>query len=239
MKFFKKSALASAILFQSLSGIAAEPATSEDIAQLQSQLDSLSSQMIALSDENNQLTSTLNQQMTTIKNQQSLITNLQNESNLLSSEVASLQSNMGAVQSNVASLSDVPVGTILAWHKDLTGVPVGLGDEWVICDGQTILDPESELYGQEMPDLVGDKYQAGKGIYLRGGSVSGELNESTQLRDNGYRYTFRNLRRYYGSAFLAVLDAEDYHGAFYSETNHVQARFQVAAMTVVWIMKIK
>ncbi len=80
---------------------------------------------------------------------------------------------------------------------------------------------------------------------MRGGSTSGLSNESTQLTDHGGKYSFRSTGVYYGLAYFTINDAEDYlgsnnaPGAFYSETNRVRARFQVAAMTVVWVMKVK
>lgn len=238
MKFLKNSMLTLVILSQPLSGYAAETATLTDIAQLQSQLDSLSAQIESLTDDNNLLTATVN-------NQQFLINDLSNENDFLVNELTALQLDTEAIHSNVALLPEVPVGTILAWHKDQAGIPSELGDKWVICDGQTIIDPESVLYGQETPDLVGDKYEPGKGIYLRGGHVSGVLNESTQITDNTARYSFSNFGRYYGAALFSINNAEDFVGsnnapnAFYSEHHRVRATFQVAAMTVVWIMKIK
>ncbi|AWB66009.1 hypothetical protein C2869_05955 [Saccharobesus litoralis] len=242
MKFLTKPVLAITITFQSVFGVAAETATMEDIAQLQSQLDALSTQVITLMNENSQLTSTLNKQATTIDDQELSIINLQNEKGLLSTEIENLQLDIGEVQNDISLLPSAPVGTILAWHKDLTGVPAELGDEWVICNGQIILDPESPLYGQNSPDLNSDKYEAGKGLYLRGGATSGVVNESTQITDNGYKYGFSNRGSYYGAAYFSIYDAEDFVGqpnGFYSSNYRVKARFQVAAMTVVWIMKIK
>ena len=60
----------------------------------------------------------------------------------------------------------VPIGAIVAWHKNLSGVPA-LPDEFVECNGQTLSDPESPLDGQTIPDLnVIQKF-------LRGATTSG------------------------------------------------------------------
>lgn len=48
----------------------------------------------------------------------------------------------------------MPVGTVMFWHADLTGVPA-LPDGWVLCDGQTLDDPKSPLDGQVIPDING------------------------------------------------------------------------------------
>lgn len=62
----------------------------------------------------------------------------------------------------------VPIGGIISWHKNLSGVPA-LKDNWVECNGQTISDSESPLDGVTLEDLNGDKR------FLRGNSTSGTL----------------------------------------------------------------
>jgi len=59
-----------------------------------------------------------------------------------------------------------PIGSIIAWHKSLSGVP-SLPGNWAECNGQTISDSDSPLDGVTLPDLNGDKR------FLRGGSSSG------------------------------------------------------------------
>lgn len=61
---------------------------------------------------------------------------------------------------------NVPVGSIVAWHKSLTGVPP-LPEEWIECDGSTITDPASPMYGQTVPDLNHEQR------FLRGNTASG------------------------------------------------------------------
>ncbi|MCC6623916.1 MAG: tail fiber protein [Deltaproteobacteria bacterium] len=64
----------------------------------------------------------------------------------------------------------VPVGSIVAWHKGLTGVST-LPGGWLECNGQVVVDAESPLDGQTLPDLNG------AGLFLRGGATSGQLQE--------------------------------------------------------------
>lgn len=63
----------------------------------------------------------------------------------------------------------VPIGTILPWAKNTTGVP-SLSDGWVECNGQVLSDPASPLNGQTIPDLNG---VTGIGRFLRGSTTSG------------------------------------------------------------------
>lgn len=63
----------------------------------------------------------------------------------------------------------VPIGSIQAWHKDLSGV--SLPDGWVECNGQLLSDPESPLNGETIPDLNGESR------FLRGSSTSGTLQD--------------------------------------------------------------
>jgi hypothetical protein len=65
-----------------------------------------------------------------------------------------------------AGFGVVPIGSVIAWHKSLSGVPA-LPDGWVECNGQTLSDVASPLNGQAIPDLNG------QARFLRGGSTSG------------------------------------------------------------------
>ena len=72
----------------------------------------------------------------------------------------------------------VPVGTILPWHKSLTGTP-DLPDGWVEVNGQTISDSDSVYDGVTLPDLNGE------GRFLRGGGTSG-VEQADQFQDHGH-----------------------------------------------------
>ncbi|MBF0290509.1 MAG: hypothetical protein HQM14_22090 [SAR324 cluster bacterium] len=73
------------------------------------------------------------------------------------------------------SITDsLPVGTIIAWHKNLTGTP-SLPPEWVEANGQTIVDADSPYNGQTIPDLNGS------GLFIRGNSTSGVQQDATSI----------------------------------------------------------
>ena len=69
----------------------------------------------------------------------------------------------------------VPIGTVLAWDKNLPGVPA-LPEGWLECNGQTINDPASPLNGLNTRDLNGA--QGGVAMFLRGAIVSGTIGGS-------------------------------------------------------------
>lgn len=75
------------------------------------------------------------------------------------------------VNANFKVVSDIspPVGSIIAWHKSLTGVPA-LPGSWVECDGRTISDVDSPLNGRQVPNL-------NTGRFLRGAGTSGTLQD--------------------------------------------------------------
>ncbi|MCP4137408.1 MAG: hypothetical protein GY754_40955 [bacterium] len=102
----------------------------------------------------------------------------------LNSDLSDLKANIGSVSisnldsltnENAAAISDLslknsPIGTILAWQKDLPGMP-DIPEGWVECNGNLITDEDSPLYGQNTPDLNGQK------MFLRGGTQSNIFQE--------------------------------------------------------------
>jgi hypothetical protein len=70
----------------------------------------------------------------------------------------------------------VPIGSIVAWHGNMTGVP-GLPAGWVECNGQTIFDANSPMNGIVVPNLNGgttsESGTASRGRFLRGNTTSG------------------------------------------------------------------
>lgn len=87
------------------------------------------------------------------------------------------------IRHEVGFLSTLPLGSIIAWHRDLLEqrmIPLPPG--WVECNGQTLDDPESPFHGQVIPNLnLVDRRGAGLGrqggMFLRGGDRSGELQD--------------------------------------------------------------
>lgn len=85
-------------------------------------------------------------------------------------------------------------------------------------------------------------YSTGKGRYLRGGNTSGLLNNSTAWDDNDHVYTTTGGSPYYGAAFGGFLNTETHSSIdSYSSSalNPNNFRFQVTAMTVIYIMRVK
>jgi len=70
------------------------------------------------------------------------------------------------VEKETRSIGDVPIGSILSWAKTMSGVPT-LPSSFVECNGQVLVDANSTLNGQTIPDLNGDNR------FLRGKTTSG------------------------------------------------------------------
>lgn len=70
------------------------------------------------------------------------------------------------IESTIRSITDPPVGAIIAWLKSLTNTPA-LASGWVECEGQTLVDPDSVYNGIVIPDLNGDNR------FMRGNASSG------------------------------------------------------------------
>jgi hypothetical protein len=146
------------------------------------------------------------------------------------------------INATVAAVA-VPIGTILAWHKDLdAGIPA-LPAGWMECNGQQVQDSESPLEYAFLPDLNSELHSGtGRGTYLRGGLASGVTNASTTFGPNNStsRYT-AGTGVYNGAAYHRVTDADNTADAvtYVNGTGAPVFRFQVAAMTVVWIIRVK
>lgn len=67
-----------------------------------------------------------------------------------------------------------PIGAVIAWHRDLAGAEVSIPDNWALCSGGVVNDPESPMHGLTMPDLNGGKR------FLRGNTASGGTGGSEQ-----------------------------------------------------------
>ncbi|MFA5857623.1 MAG: hypothetical protein WC955_01000 [Elusimicrobiota bacterium] len=139
----------------------------------------------------------------------------------------------------ISGFGIAPIGSIVAWHKSLSGVP-SLPAGWVECTGGTVSDVDSPINGQAIPDLNSEKYAGGRGLYLRGGTTSGSFNESTRYSGNGTKYAGQS-GTYYGAAYAQWNDTENGALVTYSTTDNTLGYpyIQVTAMTMVWIMKTK
>ncbi|MCX6356256.1 MAG: hypothetical protein NTZ78_15355 [Candidatus Aureabacteria bacterium] len=87
------------------------------------------------------------------------------------------------------SAMDVPIGTILPWHKNAVSTALTLPSGWAECNGVEVSVP---IHGPLDPDGDG-KYTPpdlnASGRFLRGGSTSGTL-QANQLQVHTHGYTF-------------------------------------------------
>jgi len=129
-----------------------------------------------------------------------------------------------------------PVGTIRAYHPDLTGIPSNnVTAFWKPCDGSVVSDSESPLNGQTLPDLNGFKR------FLRGGSTSGTL-ESDMVGPHDHDLTTRQV-----SANSSGLGGDPPGGSSITssgtDTTSIQTNSGTETrpinMSVVWMIKIK
>ncbi len=91
---------------------------------------------------------------------------LEGRTNTLDGKIESNSGRLTTAESAITKIA--PIGTILAWHKNMPGIPT-LPAGWVECNGQTLVDPASPLDGQVIVNLNGT------GRFLRGAFASGTL----------------------------------------------------------------
>jgi H-type lectin domain len=91
------------------------------------------------------------------------------------------------IRQNQGYLSTLPLGVILAWHRDFAGgngFEPALPPGWVPCNGQTLDDPESPFDGLAVPNLNGNTEAKQGGLFLRGASTSGVLQQDQMQSHN-------------------------------------------------------
>lgn len=84
---------------------------------------------------------------------------------------------------NFVMATIVPIGAILPWCKNLTGVPV-LSEWFVECNGQVLSDITSPLNGLTMPNLNGTTEDNKR--FLRGALTSGGIGGTASTGASGY-----------------------------------------------------
>jgi len=139
----------------------------------------------------------------------------------------------------------MPVGAIIAWHKTLYN---SLPSNWVECNGGTVSDPESPIYGQPIPNLNGE------GRFLRGSTVSGTMQEDAfQGHKHKDLYVDTTKMGWYftdagaGAATFVitmpdtvnVLSVGNPSDDGTNGTPRTASETRPKNMSVVWIMKIK
>ena len=90
------------------------------------------------------------------------------------------------IKHHIGFLSNLPVGCIIAWYRELNGTPE-LPPGWAECNGQKLDDPDSPYHDTDLPNL-----NAG-GHFLRGGEKSGVFQtdqmQSHKHEDPGHEHT--------------------------------------------------
>lgn len=171
------------------------------------------------------------------------------------------------VNANFTYLNNVsvPIGGIIGWHQDLTGVPALPGSgEWVKCDGQTLSDANSPMNGQVIPNLNGNSLGANSPghtakvqMFLRGGTVSGSGQQDAfqghehYLSDDGgglfvgrtggsVSGDFTSTPAFDGSASRRrYLTGGGYLAEGANGTPRTANETRPRNMSVVWIMRVK
>ncbi len=163
-----------------------------------------------------------------------------------------INENFETLRSSIVAIKDVPRGSIIAWHKSLTGTP-NLPDGWVECNGQTISDAASVYNGQTVPNLNG-QFQShhSRGVFLRGDVSSGTF-EDDQFQ--GHRFGPSSQSTWLTSSGGSIIILTNptggtINGIFGTTTGdpitdgtngtpRTGMETRPASMSVVWIIKIK
>jgi len=126
----------------------------------------------------------------------------------------------------------VPIGAIIAWVKSMTGVPQTLPDCFKACDGSEIVDEDSPMYGENVPDLNGDNR------FLRGNSTSGGTGGSS-THDHTIPNIVGNIANTagidYGTDFTGVKSTHEHRNI--ANTGSISTL--PLYYDVVWIIRIK
>lgn len=181
----------------------------------------------------------------------------------INANFTAVKTEITALNSEVALLRNqvTPIGGIVAWHRDLTGVPAIPGG-WVECNGQTIVDAASLLDGQTAPNLNGDSAGAdspgmsGKyAMFLRGGTLSGAGQaDAFQGHHHAMIKAANILEWHLGGGFGTAPIGADSHSAGTTATGYqalqattdgsngtprTAAETRPVNMSVIWIMRIR
>lgn len=172
-----------------------------------------------------------------------------------------IQTTAGGAGGMTGAFDTLPLGTILAWHRDVAGNPE-LPDGWVECNGQLVDDPLSPFH--QVPNVVPNLNNARQGwntngSFLRGGATSGVFEDdafqghwhTTQRATDGTEEPFYIESNNTSDAGSASKDAYWRHalgiemtiGAAKSDGNNGDPRTgsetRPVNMSVIWIMKIR
>ncbi len=157
-----------------------------------------------------------------------------------------------------------PIGSIVAWHKSISGAPA-IPAGWVECNGGTVNDSESPLHNQAIPNLNAPAFAWNTGgSFLRGSSTSGAFEadgfQGHTHYDPGHTHGY-NDQTAESAGFAATGIAQGWGGSFRmdswrgtgssgtgiaypTDNGYGNPRYQITEtrpvnMQVVWIMRIK
>ena len=131
-----------------------------------------------------------------------------------------MSANSDTIIWNDVGIGIVPIGSIVAWCKDLAGVPALL-PSFVECNGQVIADADSPLNGQTIPNL--NASGGGTQRFLRAttasGTTGGTDTHSHTIYTSSNNFALGGIPRWNSST-----SSEGTLPSYY---------------TVVWVMRIK
>lgn len=137
-----------------------------------------------------------------------------------------------------------PIGTVVAWMKNLPGISSTLPSNWVECNGQTLDYPESPLDGIAIPNLNVS------GVFLKGSSVSGN-----SQGNSSHNHNWANNDGSGGNLFIGLTGNNEggetgydgqgtsfsnatfpaLSGDYFTDTQNNEP----PSVTVVWIMRVE
>ena len=158
---------------------------------------------------------------------------------------AMVNENFQSLKTAIEDAHEVPVGSIVAYHRDLFDTTPTLPTGWVECNGQVLSDTESSLDGKTIPDLNGEAR------FLRGGATSGteeaaafeqHYHQTGQHQlDNEAGNTWSNINGYASVGNKQFMK----HAGLWANTyrphtgNSGGSETRPINMSVIWIMKVK
>ena len=124
----------------------------------------------------------------------------------------------------------IPIGAIVAYHKDLFTTAPPLLPNYVECNGQVLSDGDSPLDGKTIPNL-------NVSTYLRGAVASGGTGGSTNHTHQISGYTVNNNYRSSVQSGTGIYVAKNLHNHNIGTKTSTGA--EPKYMNVIWIMRIK
>ncbi len=152
------------------------------------------------------------------------------------------------INATISGLIYPPVGSIIAWHKNMGGVNAVLPAGWVECNGQTLADSTSTLNGQIIPNLNGNTSGANSPglsrkdqMFLRGGTTSG-VGQEHMFQDHTHSMGSQWHEYNWSSEGAGIVRGRQYYQPYSSlgvNSGNFGAETRPVNMSVVWIMRIK